>query len=342
MQGSPAPIIDVHMHFFAADVLKPLGEFVAALPDEVEGAVQKLGLTASVLSPVIWSKYNTEWPASQWADLCRNITVAQAAEVAAQPSRRGSFAPLPLPHVDETLATLRWCEEEVSPKPDGYAITTSADNVYLGDARFAPLMAELNRRKALLFVHPSETVMPPLDSRVYGFQMIEFPTETARCLMTMVDQGTFTKYPDIQWVFSHSGGTFPFVFQRVVRTLTGSKLIGVGGPGAAKQVDRIAENNEGRSLQEVFAAGNINFECSQGNPAHQTLLKSLGLGADNVLSGTDWPFTGKDNVEDTISELLGPERSGLYTPTEVRSIRSGNALRLLPRLQKEWAKIGLA
>lgn len=42
MQGSPAPIIDVHMHFFAADVLKPLGEFVAALPDEVEGAVQKL------------------------------------------------------------------------------------------------------------------------------------------------------------------------------------------------------------------------------------------------------------------------------------------------------------
>ena len=182
--------------------------------------------------------------------------------------------------------------------------------------------------------------MPPLDGKTYGFQMIEFPTETARCLMTMIDQGTFTKYPDIQWIFSHNGGSFPYLFQRVIRTLTGSKLIGAGGPGAP-QVNRIAEANEGKTLQEVFAGGNINIEVSQGTAAQQVLLKSIGLAAENILTGSDWPFTGKTEVEATKKEMLGPELSGLYNSREIVGIRAGNALRLMPRLKDEWIKAKL-
>lgn len=189
----------------------------------------------------------------------------------------------------------------------------------------------------VLFVHPSETVMPPLDWKIYGFQMIEFPTETARCLMTMIDRGIFTRYPDIQWIFSHNGGSFPYLFQRVIRTLSGSKLVGPGGPGVP-QVNRISEANEGKSLQEVFARGNINIECSQGTAAQQTLLKSMGLAAENILTGSDWPFTGKVEVEATLKEMLGPEISGLYNSREVAGIRAGNALRLMPRLKDEWIK----
>lgn len=182
--------------------------------------------------------------------------------------------------------------------------------------------------------------MPPLDGRTYGFQMIEFPTETARCLMTMIDQGVFTKYPHINWIFSHNGGSFPFLFQRVIRTLSGSKLIGVGGPGVA-QTNRIKEANDGKTLQEVFAGGNIYIECSQGTMAQQTLLKSMGLAAGNILTGTDWPFTGKIEVEATVKEMLGPELSGLYNAREVAGIRAGNALRLMPRLKEEWIKARL-
>ncbi|KAN0108021.1 hypothetical protein V8E51_007763 [Hyaloscypha variabilis] len=334
------PIIDVHYHYFAPHILGPMGEFVIADPDETPQAMAKLGTSAVIYSPVIWSKYNTEWPAEKWAGFCRTLTDEQAKEVRKAPAKRGSFAPLPLPHISECIKALQYGEEECTPRPDGYAITTSANNIYLGDSRFDEILQECNRRSVVLFVHPSETVMPPLDTRTYGFQMIEFPTETARCLMTMIDQGTFTKYPNISWIFSHNGGSFPFLFQRVIRTLSGSKLVGVGGPGA-KQTNRIAEANNGKTLQEVFASGNIYIECSQGTAAQQVLLKSLGVGSENILTGSDWPFTGKVEVEHTLREMHGPELSGLFNSREIAGIRAGNALRLMPRLKDEWIKAGI-
>ncbi|KAK5446751.1 hypothetical protein LTS15_009684 [Exophiala xenobiotica] len=337
------PIIDVHLHYFAPHILGPMKEFVIASPDETEDAMEKLGTSAVIYSPVIWSKYNSEWPAEKWTDLCRKLTDAQAEEVARDPTRRGSFAPLPLPHVEETKAALKYGQETCSPRPDGYAITTSANNIYLGDSSFAPIWEECNRLGVVLFVHPSETIMPSLDPQVYGWQMIEFPTETARCLMSMIDQGTFTKYPNIKWVFSHNGGSFPFLYQRVVRTLSGSKLIGVGGPNnMAKQVNRIADSNDGKSLQEVFGGGNVYIECSQGTKEQQLPIKAMGLKAANMIMGSDWPFTGKSDVTLTIAEMRGPENSGLFTQEEVAGIRAGNALGLMPRLAQAWVEKGLA
>ncbi|KAH7129179.1 hypothetical protein EDB81DRAFT_764329 [Dactylonectria macrodidyma] len=336
-QGDNVPVIDVHFHYFMPDVLGPMKEFVIATPEERHTAMEKLHTRTIIYSPVIWSKYNTEWPADKWVDLCRKFTDHQAAEVEKAPASVGSFAPLPFPHVTETIEALEYAEEQCSTKPDGYAITTSSANKYLGDASYGPILAECNRCGVVLFVHPNETVMPPLDPKVYGWQMIEFPTETARCLMSMVDQGTFTKYPDIKWIFSHNGGSFPYLFQRCIRTLSGSKLVGVGGPGA-KQVNRIANNNAGQTLQHVFGAGNIYIECSQGTAVQTVMLKSLGVRAENVLTGSDWPFTGKDDVASTLEEMYGPEKSGMYTPQEIELIRAGNALRLFPRLKAEYIK----
>lgn len=296
-----------------------------------------------IYSPVIWSKYGTDWPKTKWADLCRQITDAQAAEVTRNPAGRGSFAPLPLPHVDSTIAALQYAEDVCSPKPDGYAITTSANNKYLAHESFWPIWEECNRRSVVLFVHPNETVMPPqLDPKIYGWQMIEFPTETARCLMYMIDEGVFTKYPNIKWIFSHNGGSFPFLYQRIIRTLTGSKLIGAGGVDSMnKQVDRIAATNSGRTLQRVFGGGNVFIECSQGTKSQQTCLQAMGMKPENLLTGSDWPFTGKVDVRATVDEMRGPEDSELYNSEEVAGIRAGNALKIMPRLRKAWADQGL-
>ncbi|KAF8847670.1 hypothetical protein BDZ45DRAFT_718951 [Acephala macrosclerotiorum] len=303
------PIIDVHYHYFAPHILGPMGEFVIASPDETPDAMAKLGTSVVIYSPVIWSKYNTEWSSEKWAGFCRTLTDEQAKEVQKAPAQRGSFAPLPFPHIAESIKALQYGEEECVPRPDGYAITTSANNIYLGDPTFDEILQVCDCRKVVLFVHPSETVMPPLDGRTYGFQMIEFPTETARCLMTMIDQGTFTKYPNISWIFSHNGGSFPFLFQRVIRTLS--------------------EANNGNTLQEVFAGGNIYIECSQGTAAQQILLKSLGLGPENILTGT------------TLREMHGPELSSLFNSREIIGIKAGNVIRLMPRLKSEWIKAGI-
>ncbi|EGU75983.1 hypothetical protein FOXB_13507 [Fusarium oxysporum f. sp. conglutinans Fo5176] len=311
-----APLIDVHFHHFPP-VLRDLGEFTIASPDETDHAMELLKTTAVILSPVLWSKYNTNWSRKQWTQLCRDLTDAQAAEVRNNPTTRGSFAPLPLPHVQETLEAIKYCEEECSPRADGYAITTSANNYYLGDPIFDPIWEECNHRGLVLFVHPSETVNPPLDTSHYQFPMIEYPTETARCLMTMVDNGTFTKYPDIKWIFSHNGGSFPFLFQRVIH------------------------NNAGRTLQEIFRQGNAYFECSQGTSTQQGVLRSMGVPPSRILTGSDWPFTGKVEVESTLAEMNGPESSGLFNAEELEGIRAGNFLAIAPRLAEAWVQSGL-
>lgn len=251
---------------------------------------------------------------------------------------------MPLPHLEATIEALKYGEEICQPQPDGYAITTSANNKYLGDPSFTPIWEECNRFGVMLFVHPNETIMPPaLDPNIYGWQILEFPTETARCLTNMIETGVLTKYPHIKWIFSHNGGSFPFLYQRVIRTLSGSKLIGVGGPAAmAKQSNRITEHNDGKTLEEIMAAGNVFIECSQGTAAQQSVIRTMGLRPQNMLMGSDWPFTGKVDVTATLAEMRGPELSGLYTDEEVAGIRAGNVLAVMPRLAKAWVEKGLA
>ncbi|KAF4994719.1 hypothetical protein FDECE_13026 [Fusarium decemcellulare] len=219
-EGSHVPVIDVHFHYFMPEVLGPMKEFVIATPEERQAAMEKLHARTIIYSPVIWTRYNSEWSAEKWAELCRKFTDHQAAEVAKAPASVGSFAPLPFPHVVETIEALKYAEERCAIKPDGYAITTSAANKYLGDASYDQILAECNRR-------------------------------------------------------------------------------GVSLPLSALHPNAVG----GQTLQHIFGRGNIYIECSQGTAAQTTMLKSLGICAQNVLMGSDWPFTGKGDVSLTLDEM---------------------------------------
>jgi hypothetical protein len=78
-------------------------------------------------------------------------------------------------------------------------------------------MEELNRRKALVYTHPTAAnccvnlapTQPPV--------MIEFGTDTTRTIADIVFSGNARRFPDIRWIFSHAGGTMPFLIERFVR-----------------------------------------------------------------------------------------------------------------------------
>lgn len=284
-----------------------------------------------------------KWPSEKYTAFCKKQTEWQASLVRDAPLRYGNFAPLPLQNVQDTLDALSWCENDLSPKPEGYAITTSVNGKYLGNPYFNPIWVELNRLEAVLFIHPSETVMPSLPQDKFTFAVLEYPQETARTLMELVDEGTFVRFPKIRWIFCHNGGNFPFIFQRVIRNLTPQNLIGYGGPALMhKQVDRIRQSNNGLSLQELFAQSNIYFDSAQSTPAQHTILKSLGIKPSRLVSGSDLPFTiYGDDIEVLAGELHSAQDSGLYTPEEVEDVYHANALELFPRLKEEWGKTKL-
>jgi len=130
--------------------------------------------------------------------------------------RFGFFASLPLPDADASLKEVAYALDTL--KADGIGLLTSYRNTWLGDTAFAPVMDELNRRRAIVYVHPTtpdccRNLLPGVADWV-----VEFPADTARTIASLLFSGTFARCPDIRFIFAHVGGILPLVashFERV-------------------------------------------------------------------------------------------------------------------------------
>lgn len=116
---------------------------------------------------------------------------------------------------------------------------TNHHGVYLGDPRFEPLWEDLDRRGALVFVHP--TSPPHADDVSLGRPrpMLEFLFDTARTASDLLLRGVFTRHPRIRWVLTHGGGALPLLADRI--DLFGS-VFGDGSedvPSAVEQLGRL-------------------------------------------------------------------------------------------------------
>jgi predicted TIM-barrel fold metal-dependent hydrolase len=205
--------------------------------------------------------------------------------------------------VDATLKELEYAFDTL--KADGVGLQTNYGDKWPGDAMFKPVFEELNRRKAVVYVHPltpncCNNVVPGIPPG-----SIEYATDTTRTIAHLVFSGTAAKYPDIRWIFSHSGGTLPFLTGRFVRLWEERK------PAHLPQ----------GPLPE-FAK--FNYELAQGNTPGQiaALLKMAPIA--KVLYGTDYPFRPGAEVNEGIAAYG-------FSAAEIRAIERENAAALLPQ-----------
>ena len=221
--------------------------------------------------------------------------------------RFGSFATMPMPDVDGTLREVAYALDTL--KADGICLLTSYGDRWLGHAAFAPVFDELNRRKAVVYTHPTtadccQNLLPGVPPTV-----IEFGTDTSRTITDLLFSGTADRCRDAQFIFSHAGGTVPYLTERLVR-------LPVQNPALEKRVPRGV-------LTELKR-----FYYDTAWSAHPMALASLTklVPVAQVLFGSDYPYrTGADHVK-------GLAAYG-FTPADLRAIDRDNALRLLPRLR---------
>jgi predicted TIM-barrel fold metal-dependent hydrolase len=302
--------IDVHHH-----IVPPAYAEIAAQRAKLESRVaswteerslddmEAAGVTraiASISSPGLF--FGDAAESRRLARICNEY----AAELIRRyPGRFGMFAALPLPDVEGALEEIAYAFDVLG--LDGIGMFTSYGNAWLGDPGFAPVFEELNRRKALVFTHP---VAPACCRNLIAFvppPVIEFGTDTTRAIVSYVFSGAAARYPDVRLIFSHAGGTMPYLIERLVELAK--------APHLAKNVsDGVVP-----MLQRFF------YDTAQSShPVTLGALRTL-VPVSQMLFGTDFPFR---TAAEHVANLAGCG----FTPEEIAAIEGGNASRLLASL----------
>lgn len=304
--------IDMHHHFMPPKYIAeehernssyshnmPASQLSAWSPQKSLDEMDRNGVATAIVSistPGVWygdvplaRRLAREW----------NEYAAQA--IGDHPGRFGLFAVIAPPDTDGALREIEYALDVL--KADGIGLLSNYDGKLLGDPAFAPVIAELNRRKAVVYVHP--TVAPCCAAVIPDAipQMVEFPFETTRTITSLMLSGTLARNPDIRFIFSHAGGTMPFLAHRIQETSRGRV------PGGVEPAMRTL-------YYDTASAANA--------PAMAALMKVVPV--SQILFGSDFPFVKTADGVEGLAEI------GL-SASDAQAIDRGNALRLLPRLK---------
>jgi predicted TIM-barrel fold metal-dependent hydrolase len=308
--AAPAGIIDIHHHVFP-DAFMDIVRSASVSPAVVNqwslqrtlDEMDRNGVRTAIVSitqPGVWVG-----DATRSRTLARQCNEYMARLRADHPGRFGFLAALPLPDTEGSLKELEYAIDVLH--ADGVSLMTSYGNTWPGDPLHAPVMQELDRRQCLVHIHPTGAdCCRGLMANVTP-NLIEYPHDTARAIMSLLYSGTFASRKNIRFVFCHAGGTMPALAGRVQQLATPADK-------AAKMPEGIAHILQGLYYDVADAA----------YPSAIAALTSI-VPSSQLVFGSDYPYVP-----------VGATNSGLDTlglsADALAAIRHGNLLRLLPGL----------
>jgi 6-methylsalicylate decarboxylase len=242
--------------------------------------------------------------------LARRCNELSAKLVQAHPKQLGGFAALPLPDVDGALEELTYALDTL--KLDGVVLFSNANGVYLGDARFEPVFAELERRRAVVFVHPTASPDPSAHHLGLPDSLIDFTADTTRAVAQMHYSNRFARTPNVKYIYSHAGGTAPYL---------------AGRWGIVDEMKIIPGGEERGPVANTLRRLYWDTALSYGDPILRMLRDVVGL--DQVLFGSDFPYIHRDLGVNCVQRL---EQTAELTTEERTRVLSRNAIKLFPRL----------
>jgi 6-methylsalicylate decarboxylase len=311
--------IDVHAHYFPpeyTDYLRRLGDPRAESRDAVPGGpptldqqaamLDAVGIDLQVLSISLLQPYLPREADAVEAARLANDVYADAA--AGHGGRFAAFACVPLPHVEAALAEAERCLDRLGML--GITIGCSVAGRPLDDAAFAPFFAELDRRGAVLFLHPVGLGLVP-EPDPHGLAwMVGAPFEDTVAALQLVMSGLTVRYPNVKVIVPHLGGTLPFLLGRIEGTL---------GRRRARGSPPVPFEGDASPLVRRLWYDTVN--------AHRAALRCAceTFGADRLLLGTDFPYMQGAQLQYLLDV---PHEIGL-TDAEVAALLGGTAQTLL-------------
>ncbi|KAJ5972440.1 Amidohydrolase 2 [Penicillium vulpinum] len=299
--------IDVHHHFYPPAMRQAMDR--AGDKD----IAREMKVTTTILS-VTAPGPEIEPDAAKAVDLARNCNEYAAAIRDAHPKQYGFFATVP--SLFDTAAALEEIEYACTTlRADGVTLYTRYGEGphYLGHAAFRPIWADLSRRGAVVFVHPTHPVNTELVNQWLPQPMFDYPHETGRAAMDILTSGILQDYPGCRIILSHGGGTLPYLIHRAATMLP------------------LMPRTLGPSTEEFLEAARA-FYFDTALASNPVTLKALFEFAapGHILFGSDFPNAPHDAIL-RFTEFL--EAYELPAETK-RQVDSGAALELFPRLKE--------
>jgi predicted TIM-barrel fold metal-dependent hydrolase len=312
----PPTKIDVHHHVAPPNYVSTLAArgitetggrpFPAWSPEEHLSLMDRHGIAMAMMSVSAPGVYFGDRELAR--ELARACNEFLAELVRSHPGRFGAFAVLPLPDVDAALEELAYALDTLG--LDGVSLTSSVDRRYMGDPAFSGLFDELNRRGAVVFMHPhtpEENVVPGLD---LPSSLIEFVFETTRAVGKLLFSGTLERCPDVRLILPHAGGTVPYIALRL--------CLGQFWPGLQEQVP-----------QGVIAYLNrLYYDTALAAAPYALRSLSELVDVSHILFASDYPFAPELA---TVATIGGLESYYASRPDDLDAVYQRNARALFPR-----------
>lgn len=240
--------------------------------------------------------------------LARSCNEYAAELTRAHPGRFGSFAVLPMPFTQEACREATYALDTLG--ADGIVLLGSVEGHFLGDPLYDELMAELDRRRAVVLIHPNVHASSKALDLAAPWFVLEFLCDTSRAALNLILRGVTERYPRIRWILAHAGGFLPYVAWRasLVNALPG--------------------------FQDAIPQGFLTYlrrfyfdTALSPSPISMAALREL-VEPDHILFGSDFPYAPAPATALQVQTL---ERSPIWDEPVRRGIDRMHALRLFPQ-----------
>ena len=328
--------IDVHHHIFPKEYVEALKEvgieksFGVKLPKwTVDTSFEKMKENGVQIAMLSISTPGVYFPDIEVPDDFSEVLARLTNEIIAETKDRysdqfGGFATIPMLNPDAALTELNYALDILH--LNGVCLMTNYLGKYLGDETFEPFFKELNKRKAVVYIHPTDPGIE-FDSELgIPNALIEAPFDTTRAVANMMYRGVLDRYPDIRYILSHGGGTIPYIAWRLAGIEYGQK--DKKPPIIRTFYDFLVNGEPSKGLQHLkrmyYDTANVS-----GDYAIKTLQDFAG--PDHIVFGTDVCISKLAPI--VTKNLL---KQGDFNDDRLDKMAYANCLKLFPELEKYY------
>jgi len=328
-RSHPYRFIDVHHHIIPPDYVSALTrigvtgtfgvDFPKWTPQKSLGIMDKNGIATAIVS---LSAPGVNFKDDSFArGLARQCNEYAAQMISDYPDRFGAFAAMPVPDVEGALMELEYALDVL--KLDGVVFLSNVEGHYLGDPAYDEIFAELDRRKAVVFIHPDDLPLRESDPVLLA-PLFERLVDTTRTVTDLLQKGILKRYPNIRYIIAHGGGSVPFLAWRIALGQSEEASHTFYDQGLFDYSNCQSTIDEGIKILKC-----LYYDTAQPGPSLMKAVQELA-GPSHILCGTD---CGWGSATQTALSLNGLKEYDGLSEQDFAAVEYNNALELFPRFK---------